>query len=192
MTCYFPGLSNSHTPVRPPSTSSTGSRGRWVLTLSSFFFLKKNFKYVFKVENYIELLYLSLSFNNYQVIAGLISSVLPCIPPLSGLFCNIAINRYIEVKIYMLKKYIVSHTEFSPPCHLNTVYAVFFLCVDNFDQEVWLGWGGEGGWEEYFIDGGVYFHQGHITLGGFCLWQQPLIDHCLALFFLNWLKILIF
>ena len=35
---YFPGLSNSHTPVRPPSTSSTGSRGRWVLTLLVGFF----------------------------------------------------------------------------------------------------------------------------------------------------------
>lgn len=33
--CFFSGLSNSHTPVRPPSTSSTGSRGRWVCDINA-------------------------------------------------------------------------------------------------------------------------------------------------------------
>lgn len=32
---FFAGLSNSHTPVRPPSTSSTGSRGRWVCSVNT-------------------------------------------------------------------------------------------------------------------------------------------------------------
>lgn len=56
LTCCFVGLSNSHTPVRPPSTSSTGSRGRWVIFFQ--YYVTKNFL-IRKCSNESKLIFIS-------------------------------------------------------------------------------------------------------------------------------------
>lgn len=84
----FLGLPNSHTPVRPPSTSSTGSRGRWVvfvfngIMLLTTFFLRK----ISNVVNKNKLIFLySVSTVSTLIIPSLLFFVLFSIP-LSGLF----------------------------------------------------------------------------------------------------------